>query len=357
MSKNHALIISECFSDNLGDQAISDAMLQALRDKGYFVEKVDFTCRPQKNQNTPPRLSNNRLCLNIWRRLRLFVGFFWAIKNLPNIREVARKKYDLVVIGGGQLILDNSKFPIALYLWIKLLKKNNTNINILSCGVGESFCWIERILIKKALNLTKEIYLRDIRSIVNAKRNFGVNAKFCPDISYYLSKKIATKHNNNLINIMGVNVVDYRIYTRHSVEMSISPLTESEYINQWTNNIVAYIEEGTEVALLSTTDADQTYAEKVFLKIQAIYGDRISLYPKSKNWNNFCIQLSHCNIFLSGRMHGLILAHICGLKTIPYLVNKKVETLSNEYLNTPIDLILINIDLILNEITGLPKLK
>jgi hypothetical protein len=50
-------------------------------------------------------------------------------------------------------------------------------------------------------------------------------------------------------------------------------------------------------------------------------------------------------------MHGLILAHISGVRPIPYLVNKKVEAFSDEYLNKSLGEILLNIDLVLNDIS------
>lgn len=350
MLQKTALIIAESFSDNVGDQAIADAMREALEDRGYIVDNVDYTCKLQKSRNTSKPISH-RFWRNLKHRLRLIIGFFWAIKNLPFIRETASKKYDLVVVGGGQLILDNSKFPIALYLWIKLLEKNNGNINIVSCGVGESFCWIEKILIKKALGLSRGIYFRDLRSINNAQRNFEVNAKYCPDIAYYLSKNIPSKQHVGLTKVLGLSVIDYRVYLRHANEMSASVLSETEYIDKWTEKVVEHVKTGKHVALISTTEVDQRYGEQVFSKIQNICGDKVSLYPKADNWNNFIIQLSSCNSLLSGRMHGLILAHISGVRPIPYLVNKKVEAFSDEYLNKSLGEILLNIDLVLNDIS------
>ena len=44
MIKN-ALLICESKSDNLGDQAISDAMIIGLKAEGYEVETADFSCR------------------------------------------------------------------------------------------------------------------------------------------------------------------------------------------------------------------------------------------------------------------------------------------------------------------------
>ena len=348
MSQKSALVIGECFSDNVGDQAIAAAMREALEDRGYFVRNVDYTCRLKKSSNVSKAVSNR-----IWRdfkhKIRLLIGVFWAIKAFPIIRDVAIKKYDLVVVGGGQLIFDNAKFPIALYLWIKLLEKNNSNINIFSCGVNESFCWIEKILIKKALQLSRGIYFRDFRSIENARRNFGVNAKYCPDIAYYLYKKTALRHDVKSGSVMGLSVIDYRVYIRHAGEMSVIPLSELEYINEWTVFVVSHVEAGSNVALLSTTENDYMFAEQVFARVKNICGHRVALYPKPNSWEDFIDQLSSCNSLLSGRMHGLVLAHISRVRPIAYLVNKKVETFSNEYLNKPVEIILLNIELALKE--------
>lgn len=90
MLQKTALIIAESFSDNVGDQAIADAMREALEDRGYIVDNVDYTCKLLKSRNTSKPISN-RFWRNLKHRLRLIIGFFWAIKNLPFIRETASK--------------------------------------------------------------------------------------------------------------------------------------------------------------------------------------------------------------------------------------------------------------------------
>ena len=349
MVQKTALIIGECYSDNVGDQAIADAMREALEDRGYFVRNMDYSCRGKKTQNVKKPITNNVLRI-LKHRMRWIVGIWWALKKHYIIREAALIHYDLVVVGGGQLILANSKFPIALYLWVNLLAKNNANINIISCGVGDSFSWIEKFWIKKALNLVSEIYLRDSRSFANAERNFGVAAKYCPDIVYYLSKNIPSKFNPNMTNIKGLSVIDYIIYIRYATEMSIAPLSEADYIKSWGKIIFDLMQAGLSVALLSTTEADHWYAEQVLSNVNDVYGYRVSIYPKPVSWKDFIVQVSLCNSLTTGRMHGLILAQISGIEPIPYLVNKKVEVFSSEYINKPVELIVANIDSVLDKV-------
>lgn len=354
VAQKTALVIGECNSNNVGDQAIAEAMHLALSERGYSVKHADYSCGIKGAQSI--NKTNNVIG---WRTLksklvrilpRWVLGIKWALNNYRIIREVARDEYDLVVIGGGQLILANVNFPIALHLWVYFLAKKNENINIISCGVGESFSLIERFLIRKALRYVNRIYLRDARSIENAQRNFGVNAKYCPDIAYYLANSLTVAPKNKTFSVTGLSVIDYSVYIHYANEMSVEPLSEVDYLQVWKSRVYDLVNEGSSVILVSTTEADQRYSEQIFALINNDIRSRVALYAKASSWKDFVDQISTCKSFISGRMHGLILAHLSGVEPIPYLVSKKVEAFSIEYLNESTNIIFEAITLVVDEI-------
>lgn len=87
-------------TDNLGDQAIDYTLKRIFESKGAHVESVNYTMFFTVNGSK----------------------FKSAFQNLIKMYKISKRNFDLVVIGGGQLIQSNSTFPLSLYLWTLFIK-------------------------------------------------------------------------------------------------------------------------------------------------------------------------------------------------------------------------------------------
>ncbi|MBD3843345.1 MAG: hypothetical protein IE909_15980, partial [Campylobacterales bacterium] len=93
------LTVNECYSDNIGDQAIAHAMKRfCTLNADDDVDTCDFSFRNKLEESG--RISSNKK--TNWKRLiPVFIKkTFFAIKNVQKARNLAHKKYDLAIIGG-----------------------------------------------------------------------------------------------------------------------------------------------------------------------------------------------------------------------------------------------------------------
>ena len=129
------LTINEIYSDNIGDQAIADAMLLALNNKADIIERADYSFRTDisylLNIKVMERLRFIKTLIpsNLKKMMSLIIKFPYAYK-------FAKNKYDIAIIGGGQLILSNYSFAVSMFLWVTTLKLFGTKIKI-KASIGD----------------------------------------------------------------------------------------------------------------------------------------------------------------------------------------------------------------------------
>lgn len=321
--------INECFSDNIGDQAISIAMSNLCEYIGYEqVDKYDYSfrdgslqtaeqVRTKKSKLTPPKLF-------LLRKIMFF------LRNIRKANRIAKKKYGVVIIGGGQLVLSNYSFSISMLLFMFFFKVYGTKVYIVSVGVGEDFKFFDRLLFKLSLKYADKLYVRDHSSQSRIRKIFGLEADYFPDIAYYLKpiKKSKSKYPSIVCPI------SYKVFTRYRKENGESYLSEKEYKNLWIDIIRKELEvkKNSKIVITATTTEDLNFSLslKPFLSKSEI--ESID-FIESRTYHDFVNILSYSLSIVSGRMHALILAHINGLDVAPFIVSKKIENFSKEYLS------------------------
>lgn len=322
------LVLNECFSDNIGDQAIGLAMKKYCQDLGpVSVSLADFSfrhdlqstilCNPDKNRRLLPSV--------VRKTLLLFKSLFLAVRH-------ATKSYDVVFIGGGQLVLSNNSFGLSMFSYVTIFKLFRVNVILFSIGAGTNFPLFDFILFKISLALADKIFVRDVDSVDRLKKIFGVRANLCPDIVYYLSDNIGTKCSNRHALICPV---DYPVYLRYMPETDNPYLSYNEYKELWVKNIKEHIAKynSCKVILTATTAKDLTFARTLYRDLSI---DQINIgYTPINSVNEFIEIAKNCNSILSGRMHALILCHCLDLAVSPFPISKKLTVFSREYLGRP----------------------
>ena len=91
-----ALLICESRSDNLGDQAIADAVAIGIKAEGYKVEITDFSCR--KPTTFVRKISFFEKVFNKFAP-QFVQGIIWSIRNFYSIYKISNKinKIDAIV--------------------------------------------------------------------------------------------------------------------------------------------------------------------------------------------------------------------------------------------------------------------
>ncbi|NNN45447.1 MULTISPECIES: polysaccharide pyruvyl transferase family protein [unclassified Vibrio] len=320
------ITVNEMFSDNIGDQAISDQMEHFCK-KGdnYLVDKADFSFRTSLKKQNVVKVNEKKLI-----RLPIYLKpFLLILKNAGKANAIAKNKYDLAIIGGGQLILSNGSFSASMFLYALFFKLYGTKVKIVSVGVGERFSLVDKIIYRFAFYFVDEFFLRDIKSQENLRAIFGKKAEYSPDIAYFMSGKICKSTSSKHL----ICPVEYEVFKRYYKEMGYNFVDYKKYENKWIDEIESIIFDNPDdgVIITATTLADYQFAVSIFKLLSAKHVGRVELV-KTENWYEFIDIAKNCDSVMSGRMHALILCHCLGLKIVPYKISKKISAFENFYL-------------------------
>lgn len=335
-----ALLVNKGWADNLGDQVIKYTIEDLLNNNGYKVDFFDFTQTSKTNYISYEKEAlkeNGRQNKNSLKK-KLFgpivntkfvrIGL-WLIGN----RSLFSKKrlsqdYDIIIVGGGQLILGDSSFPYAMYLWTRLLKKlyKNTRLIILGVGAGGEFGVIDSLLYSKSLKKVDKLYIRDNESIEIIKDKFNVSSNYIPDVGFYISKAYKLDYEKEKKVLVGIT--DYLVHKRYNHDDK----TEEDYSEFWEKKIVDYMQKGYKVQLFYTTMRDlvqsiklkDTMHKKYNIKLEIIYVNTLE---------ELLHEVAKASIIISGRMHGLIIGYAYGCEVVPYIISDKLKSFKEHYLD------------------------
>lgn len=322
-----ALLLNEGYSDNLGDQAIRLSAQFALEQLGFTVEFADFTRTTNQPQGMTEDLTKD-IKLERWAPKNIIPkGGRWLIKNFLRVIREAKKNYNIAVIGGGQLILPNGKFPLALCAWviaIRLLSQSRVYV----IGIGaEQLKGLDRLMVEYALRRVDGIAVRDSRSSAVVESLINRRVKVLPDWAFLMDKiypsqdKALTAPARVLINIPHLYV--YQRYRDHRA-------TRSEYYKFWLDCYLELLGSEKDVRLFYTAAEDKYEAEafRQYLQSQNIDAPVVA---KCDTLEELLGEIQAAKLVVSGRMHALILAQVYGKARSPYIISKKLETFVIQY--------------------------
>lgn len=342
MKNKKALIINEGFSHNFGDQAIKRSMSKLLHDNNYDV-KFAYYSRP-KIKELPSYYDGNNFKKRVQQKksrsflIKILIeikniidSIKWLLNNKKVIKEhLVSENFDLVVIGGGQLINTSNKyvvpsiFALALRLWTQNTSKNS-KLYLIAVGSASSFNFLEKYLYQKSLKLFDKIWVRDTYSKSIFLKEFEIDSELIPDIAFYEDDKFKAP------SIENVCLLGIYSFQEFSIKFNNNNLNKEEYYEQWYNKLVEFQNEGYVVKLFYTTlsDAEESimFSEylnaKFSINLEVVYACSLEELEE--------IYLSATLVY-SARMHALLLAKKCGLKVIPYLISQKLKSFNDEYI-------------------------
>lgn len=341
-TKKKVLIINQGYDNkNLGDLAIRQNINDLFSDLGYEADfaffnnplsnKTDFPVGDYFTQSKSSHISRDR---NVSLKGFLLIPY-WYFKYGKTIKEKLNQgKYDLVVIGGGQLFHVSGvnyphRFAVAMFWWTYFVKKySKADIYIVGVGVEGEFNKIENFLYKNAVTKASKIWVRDSYAKSTLEKNFGKKVTLVPDVAFYKSKNKQLPINVCERNTAAVGIYCYDTYCRSYNEKNIS---RDDYYLKWYQKILKFEERGLEIALFYTTDSDgrETYRFKEY--ISSVWNKSIKV-EQIKNIEDIYSLYSRSAHVYSGRMHALILAIKFGCKTEGFLLSQKLRSFNEEYI-------------------------
>jgi len=220
--KPAAVIFSECTSKNLGDQAISRALNLIL--SPYFeLEFVSFSGEKEPTSKVKIGDVSSGARISVLRRIlraippkikaRINWYFLGERNRLKKIYKKSIQGKDLVVIGGGQLIKNNtSLFCDRLLLLHGIVSGLNVPSAFVGVGVDRKMSMLTWRLVDGLVGRCKFMIFRDEISLRRIEKNLNINhaCQVLPDIAFALDNyAFSDKPRQTLvgINVMSANTL------------------------------------------------------------------------------------------------------------------------------------------------------
>ncbi len=322
MSKQKVHVIGESLSSNIGDRIIALAICKIANDFDCHVVLHDLSRSVSKDLATSHIQTSIESYKSFVRKfapspLRHVVSkSSWLIKNFRRIREIDLKQDDIILFGGGQLLMDNGNFPFYLFIWVLFTKYRCQNTYLFCVGANGPYSVFGKILLKNVIKSACEIYVRDTGSVTVLKSLFNVDAKLTKDAAYYLYDERHYQKKPKL----GIGLVCKSVFEHYN-----GAIDTEEYYQLFVDFIEKY--RSLNPILVYSVPDDRIEC----LKFQNYYRHKFQKdIPLMENSN--AVELFHnledVKVLVAGRMHMLISGelHECEVKPIP--ISEKLKTYS-----------------------------
>lgn len=324
------LIINEGDSYNLGDKLINHSVNLLFKNSKYKVFWQSYSCYPKQEGKLPKfggiKIANKDFLKDFFKRILPVVilkRIKWYLKNKDTFNKYKKENYDLVIIGGGQLLNNYWLFPFSFFIWTSIFSK--TNLITFGIGVGDSFTHLDNLLIKKGLKRCTKIFLRDNDSQVRTLKYFKVESTYIPDPVFKISDFFINEVKKDKAIVLPLSYE--HVYLRYNKS---NPMSELEYIKFWKDKIEEYSKKNKEV-IVSITDLVQD--NKIFNQLKELnYSSYINFKLPKGDLDLIDIIKTSKNVY-SGRMHALIIgySYLCNCEV--YEVSNKLKTFKKEVID------------------------
>lgn len=323
---------------NLGDEAIRRIMERILQDAGCSVDWASFSGR-RKPKGVPVRRRkrvSKGWCKTLVRKA-IPAELRWLLRTwITFLRYLKANEYDLVLVGGGQLIQSNGAFGLAMFIWVYLFKKfHKKKVLLVAVGAAEKYTAFDRYLYSKSLKLVDGVYVRDRDSLCVLKNVFGVSSKLVTDVVFYISKiyKYPPRKEKRALFCP----TSYEFYKRKRDNPDIG-LDENEYLQYWEDRMLEYFNDNYQVKLFCTNkNSDLSITEKLRQILYDTHGIDVEILDIN-TLEELAREIAKSQVVASARMHALIIGYCYGCKVLPYRTSEKIEAFEEEYFNSGISL-------------------
>jgi polysaccharide pyruvyl transferase WcaK-like protein len=324
------LVINDGGSGNLGDRAIKDTLESLLRGANCDVNWVSFTGWAGGKHSQAAQLEARPARWKKFVRKMLPGELRWFLKNgRMFLRHLRACKYDLILVGGGQLIQSNHVFGPAMFIWTSLFKRfHKKKVILIAVGVTESYSRFDRYLFGKSLKLVDDVYVRDSDSLSALKDIFGVSARVVPDVAFCINR-VYEQQSQKEKRAMFCPVT-YEFYKRKNDKPDIE-LSYDEYLQYWIESILEYSNNDYEVKLFCMIGSDLGIAKQLKQILFDKHDVDIEILD-IRAIENLTKEIAKSEVIVSARMHALIIGYAYGCKVVPYRTSEKIEAFEKEYI-------------------------
>lgn len=323
-------ICGEIYSDNLGDGVIADSLSYLIHraEPNAIVQRIDINDRPSSTSRSTRPKSSKRPLLHTIQQIPGFFGITPSLRWYRRLRELCRTlhastkpiakpfpPYDLVVIGGGQLIVDNDLwFPSRILLTLNRLHKHSRCFAIHACGTGSTWSFVGRLLAKRILSNPKmiSISLRDQSSINRAIQHLNCppsSLHLAPDPALWAAETYEVERNNKS-QLFGLGIMTPPCEIQGSESSDAKWLDEPFLVDFWLKLIEKMLTQELQIQLFTNGDADDDYfAKTIFDRIPEHLKAQVQIAPKPSTPKELVQRIATYRGIIAMRLHASIIAY------------------------------------------------
>lgn len=337
MNKRRIAIAAEIFSTNLGDGVIYESLRYLINriDRNIEILPLDISGRITWYLTDP--YASYRLKLIALGKIK--TAWLYAQLNLLRLRLAHKRRIDqvwsrilsqvdTVIIGGGQLLMDNYlDFPYKLNRLATLAKNKNIPVHLSSIGVGKNWSAEAKHLVSPLINQAVTITVRDTPSLKNLQKIFP-NSKttVTSDPAIWAAQVYKTGHNSQPLPRIGlgvINLVDIKSHLPKSL-----PVSEKDLIDFWLQTIRIMIKNKLTPQIFTNGNLEDARLARVLYKI--VSRDLAAACTLSKQPINpfeLVHQIKDYQAIVAYRLHASLIAMSCNIPSIGLVWDDKITAL------------------------------
>ena len=321
------LLLNQGHTNNYGDIAINRVISAMFKKSNYNVEQQNFWSEKDvfgNNYSNYPKI----IRWILWHSIVL-MDFF----NKKNIKRIiSKKKYDLIVIGGGELLGLNYGFNSSLYTWTSIAKKEKIPIIIYGVSGTPKMSKIRLLRNQIALRKCKIISVRDNTTKSFIKEKYGINCNCYPDCAFAYRTLFGSKSEKK-VNKDSILIAPIMFYDLIAKGLSLK--SEDDYLEYLYETLMCEVHKMnvTNIIVTCTEKEDQIIANKLgtyLTKKEKKLNVKVCNYSTIEDYISL---LKRSKIVISGRMHAMILGIIYGCSIKPIKFKDKLISFDKEYTN------------------------
>lgn len=321
-------LINEGKSDNLGDQLINFTIKQLIKSYSDKVSITNFSYsaitdfKRNHNSSGPAKKSSGlKRMIGKSTLYKLYARKRWISANKNFFKGISVEKFDLVIVGGGQLLNNSWLYPFLFQTWIRQFR--NQRIVIYAIGMGSGFSKMDFNMIRKTLQFCDLIIVRDEYSRKMITEQMKKNAVLSKDPVFAISDYISIPDKFERVVVLPASYEN--VYLQHNAF-----IPEEEYFYKWVKIINDYKSKGKEV-WVSITDLHQD--QKIFHQLKKHFAsEKLITFTIPNDAEDLVHIIGSSRTVCSARMHALIIGYSYGCNCDVFPISLKLKTFENEIL-------------------------
>lgn len=333
-------ICGEIFSQNLGDGVIGISLAWLLKKARATAEVcfVDISGRPgfeaedffcAGSQNRLRSLHRLFLKNSVYKRVTIFpIWYFSKRKRYVRIWQEALKECDLVLIGGGQLLMDNSlDFPLKIRELVRVAHGMNKGIAYYSCGVGRKWSRLGHRLLAESVCAGGVCWLsvrdngsRDMIGTLFPHHTINCHLSMDPAICAAEAFGVSADSKSTLV---GLGISEPNTLKRSTVGKN--DFSAKQVVQFWVDLAELLVADRHEVVFFTNGQTDDyAFAKEIVDRIKIKSKKEIVLLKRACSPQTLVDQISRFRAIVAHRLHSNIIAYSLGIPSVGLIWDKKV---------------------------------